>query len=589
MKRPVDRAVRLALGACAAALSLVGCQGPPPGGGARADVGPGYSAADDSIVNPPELFEPFPFDNPERADENATLMLHSLDSPETLNPLFLNTWSNGWVRDLLFDLLVFRNTEMESEPNLEIVERWKVSEDLRITTVTLKEGLYWHDGEPFTTADVAFSWEANTDLDVPAVFWQARAAEIVDAEIIDDRTVRFTHRNPTAIGTEHLYFPIVPEHIWNNSAERAADPTLKNSVYHNYWAREELVGNGPYRFVEWVPSNRIVLERWDDYPGPRPHFRRIVLKIQPDRNTALLLFKKGELDEIWLTVQQFATQTNDEAFRRLGVKAWGPRSMYANIGWNLDGSNPFFADRRVRLAMAHAYDTRRVLRRVTGNVYNTSTGPFIRGLWVFNPDVEAIEYDPERSAALLDEAGWRIDPDDGWRYKTVGDERVRFDFELTIPQSFVDAVRMADIFREDLRRLGISVETRVMENVAHLDKMRKHEFEAFIATGQLFTDPDLWVNYYHSRNYELGRNYGGYHNPRVDEVLDLSRRELDREKRKAFFQEFHALVYEDQPYLWLWDYTTTWGFSKRVRGVTLAKSGVLNFLPSIRDWWVVAE
>ena len=239
--------------------------------------------------------------------------------------------------------------------------------------------------------------------------------------------------------------------------------------------------------------------------------------------------------------------------------------------------------------MAHAYDTRRVLRTVTGNVYNVSTGPFIPGLWVFNPDVDPIEYDPERSAALLDEAGWRVDPDDGWRYKMVGDERVRFDFELTIPQTFVDAVRMADIFREDLRCLGVSVRTRVMENVAHLEKMRKHEFEAFIATGQLFTDPDLWVNYYHSRNYELGRNYGGYLNSRVDEVLDLSRRALDREKRKAYFQEFQALVYDDQPYLYLWDYTTTWGFSKRVRGVTLAKSGVLNFLPSIREWWIAAE
>ena len=171
----------------------------------------------------------------------------------------------------------------------------------------------------------------------------------------------------------------------------------------------------------------------------------------------------------------------------------------------------------------------------------------------------------------------------------MGEERGRFDFELTIPQTFVDAVRMTDIFRDDLRRLGVSVETRVVENVAHLDRMRRHEFEAFVATGQLFTDPDLWVNYYHSRNYEIGRNYGGYRNPRVDEDLDLSRRELDRERRKEYFQEFHALAYEDQPYLWLWDYSTTWGFSKRVRGVTLAKSGVLNFLPSIRECWVVAS
>ena len=577
------------MGACAVALCLVGCQGAPPGAGDRVGVRPGYSAAHDPILNPPELFEPFPVDNPERADENATLILHSLDSPKSLNPIFLDTWSNGWVRDLIFDLLVFRNSEMVSEPNREIVASWDVSEDRRTTTVILKDGLRWHDGEPFTAQDVAFSWEVNSSPDVPAVFWEPRAEEIVAAEVLDSRTVRFTHRNSTAIGTEHLYFPIIPEHIWNNPAERAKDPTLKNSSHHNYWAREEVIGNGPYRFVQWVPSDRIVVERWDDYPGPRPHFQRIIMKIQPDRNTALLLFKMGELDEIWLTVQQFASQSNDDEFRRLGVKAYAPRSMFGNIGWNMDGSNPFFTDRRVRWAMAHAYDTERILRNVTENVYNVSTGPFIRGHWPHNPEVEPIEYDPERAAALLDEAGWLTNPDDGWRYKTIGGESVRFDFEMLIPQSFVDAVRMADIFREDLRRLGVSFETRVIENAANLQRMRKHEFGAFVATGQLFTDPDLWVNYFHSRNYEQGRNYGGYHNPKVDEVLELSRRELDHDRRRAYFQEFQALVYEDQPYLFIWDYTTTWGFSKRVRGVTLAKSGVLNFLPGIREWWVVAE
>ena len=577
------------LGLAVAVMTVGACRGAPPGSGSGADLQSGYSEADDPIVNPPELFEPFPLGQPDRADTDATLMLHSIDSPQSLNPLFLNTWSNGWVRDLLFDLLVIRNSEMLSEPNPDMVESWDVSDDRRTTTVRIKSGLHWHDGKPLTARDIVFSWRINSHPEVPAVFWQPRAGEIAAAEQLDEHTVLFTHRSATAIGTEHLFFPILPEHIWNKPDERQKDPTLKSSEYHNYWSRDEVIGNGPYRLVDWISGDRIVVERWDEYPGPRVHFRRVILKIQPDRNTAMLLFKKGELDEIWLTVQQFATQTEDESFRQVGVKAYGPRSMHGYIGWNMDGSNPFFRDRRVRRALAHAYDRERVLRNVTRGVYTESRGPFIRGFWTYNDEVEPIDYDPERAAALLDDAGWTIDPEDGWRYKTVSGERLRFSFQLLVPQSFVDAVRMADILREDLRRLGIHFDTRVMENASLVDTMRKHEFEAFVATGQLFTDPDLWVNYYHSRNYEQGRNYGGYRNARVDELLDLSRAALDAEERKAYFQQFQELVYADQPNLYLWDYATTWAFSKRVRGVTLAKSGVLNFLPSIRDWWVVAE
>ena len=88
---------------------------------------------------------------------------------------------------------------------------------------------------------------------------------------------------------------------------------------------------------------------------------------------------------------------------------------------------------------------------------------------------------------------------------------------------------------------------------------------------------------------ENGRNYQGYDNPRVDELFDRSRREFDRKKRKLQLQEAQALIYEDQPVLFLWNYTTTWAFSRRVRGVVLSPAGVQNFSPGPRSWWVPAD
>lgn len=609
---------------------LAGCMGDPPGLGDSSGGGQhAYHPDNDLLINPPEMFEVYPDDELERVDQDATLTRLLIGEPRTLNPIFANSWFDYYLSSLLFSSLMYRNHDMEFYPNRLLIEDFQESDDRRVTSIRLRPDLKWHDGEPFTAHDVRFTWEMITKNEVPAANYKVRVGRIADVVIQDDLNFQIIHGDVSTIYHLSMAFPILPKHIYGKPEELAKDPSLWQSDYYNHYNREKIVGNGPYKLVDWITNDRLVVERWDDYPfggaahvcrnGPvelegvftrlhpeknltlhkdptctepnrvRGLVKRQILKVSSDRNIALLLFKKGELDEIWLTPQQFATQCNDEAFKELGVKGYGMRRMFALIAWNEDGSNPFFTDKRVRWAMAHAYDCERVLRDVTYNLYTPSRGMFDPAHYAFNDDVERILFDLDKAAALLDEAGWEVSPEDGWRYKTIDGVPVRFEFELLIAQSFADAVKMTNIYREDLNKIGISFSTRIIENAAFDEKSLKHEFQAQVSVEEVSSDPHFWRNKFHSESHLLGRNFTKYANDRVDELFDDTRIEFDRTKRTAQFREIHALVYEDQPYLFLWDYSMLHGFSKRLRGVSFSPAGAFLFRYGEGGWWVLKD
>ena len=146
--------------------------------------------------------------------------------------------------------------------------------------------------------------------------------------------------------------------------------------------------------------------------------------------------------------------------------------------------------------------------------------------------------------------------------------------------------KVAALFAEDLKKVGVSLVQRMIEWATFQQMTRTHEFQAQIAAWGTGADPDTGWNLWRTEEYEDGRNYGGYSNARVDELFQLARREFDVEKRTHHYGEIQKLIYEDQPYLFLVNRAVTWGFHKRLRGITFSPRGVFNFDPSVRGWWV---
>ena len=558
-----------------------GCRKPGSDGQAS---GRGYDPAEDPLVNPASLFEPLPED-PAAYNDDDTLYITLSANPNTMNPLFVSSAYDFIVVDALFASPFTFDADMEWQLNEEMVESFEESQDHTEAILKIKPGFKWHDGHPYTAHDIVYSWKTILDPQVPCQTQKPGTEPIKECVALDDYTVKYVQPEPLATRLWNILFPIIPKHVFEK--HQGQYPDLNTGDYYTRLSREP-VGSGPYRLVRWDENREIVMERWEDYAGEKPPFKRVVFRIIQDRNMAMLAFEDGRVDVVnQIPPDKFAAKVS-ENFRKIGYKAWAPQWTLEYIGWNMDGSNPFFADKRVRYAMTHAMNIPLILDKVYYNLHTPCHGEYHPDSWMFNPEIDLLEYDLEKSAALLDEAGWKVDPSDGWRYKTIDGRRAPFQFTMILSQGSVTSPKVAAIFQQNLQRIGVRMDTRVMEFASLLTAIRNHEFQSVMGAWGTGTDPDTGWNLWRTEQYETGRNYGGYSNPRVDELFELGRKEFDREKRKAIYQEISRILYDDQPYLWLNNRPELAAFNKRIHGVQFSPRGIYSFSPSFFGWWTAA-
>jgi len=573
---------RILIFLCIGLLSVFGCRKPESD---STSEGVSYDPKNDPLVNPASLFEPPPKDQTQIATDE-TLYLQLDGSPNTLNPIFLSSQYEMIVSSIFFTGPFTIDKEMKWKINEELVESFEESEDHKEFIVKLKPGFTWQDGRPFTAHDIVYSWQEILDPCVPCLTSKPGTDKVTECVALNDYTVKYVQDEPLATRLWNIGFSIIPKHIFEK--DKKNHPDLKTGQYYNQQNRHP-VGSGPYKIVEWKEHDKIVAERWEGYKGKKPYFKRIVFRIIPDNNVALLSFEKQGVDVVeQLSPQQFAFETNSGSFSKVGVKVLGTEWSFGYIGWNMDGSNPFFADKRVRYAMTHALNIPLILDKVYCNLATQAQGIYHPDSWMYNPKVKEIlmDYDLEKSRAYLDEAGWKVDPQDGWRYKQIQGKKVKFEFTLLMSQGSPIAPQMAAIFQEDLKKVGVSMKTRQVEWSSFVQTVRKHEFQAETAGWGTGADPDMGWNLWRTEEYKTGRNYGGYSNPKVDELFELGRKEFDFEKRRKIYQQIHLLIYEDQPYIWIYNRPIKAAFNKRIRGVQTGPRGIYLFDPSFEAWWV---
>lgn len=550
---------------------------PPAADAGKLVAGAGYDPKYDPLVNPASLLQPH---DPAQATEEEWLFVTLDGNPRTTNPLMGSSTYEFMLNGFLYDGPFTFDAGMNWRVNDSFTESLDISEDRKTWTLRMKPGLKWHDGQPLTARDIQFSYEQILS---PHVVTAQRAGtdELESVTALDDRTVRYVHKDPLPTSQWNVLFSILPKHLYEKDLQK--NPDLKSGDYYAQLNRKG-IGSGPYRVVEWVENDKIVLERWDAFHGPKPHFKRIVCRIIPDQNVQLLTFEKGQVDETRLSSKQFADETvRSEAFRKVGHKALGKQWAYSYIAWNTRG-NPFFGDVRVRRAMTMACNIPLMIEKFEYNISTPCYGIAHPDSWIFNPEVKLLPFDLGKAKALLDEAGWTVSEKDGWRYR----DGQKFSFTLLIPQGATVSTEIAAVFQQDLKSLGVEMKTQVIEWATFQERTRKHEFQASIAAWGTGTDPDTNWNLWHSEMIEQegGRNYSCYANPRVDELFKLGRFEFDRERRASYYREIQKIIYDEQPYTFLWNRGITWAFNNRIRGVTFSPRGVWNFDPSYLGWWV---
>ncbi len=485
-----------------------------------------------------------------------------------LIPNVLTDSASFEVGSLIYSGLVTRDRDL----NLvgELAESWKFSKDCLDLTFGLRRNARWHDGRPFTAADVIFTYETMINPKTPTAYREDfKAVESVEAPA--PYTVHVRYKQPYAKALQSWGIWMLPRHLLEPYVREGK---LREAPQN----RTSPVGTGAYRFREWKPGEKVVLVANPDYFEGQPYISRVVYRIIPSQATIFLELKAKGVDAAGLTALQFKRQTEYPAFRKAYHKYEYPANAYTYLGFNL--KDPRFADRRVRQAIAHAIDKQELIDGVLLGLGRDATGPYKPGTWAHNPNVKRYPHDMAKARALLAEAGWKAN-DDGVLVDTHGQP---FAFELLTNQGNDERKKVAEIVQASLKDLGIHVDIRVIEWASFLKEyIKKRRFDAIILGWGIGLDPDQYEIWHSSKTGPDELNHISYTNPEVDALLEQGRRSCRQAERKTYYDRLQAILAEDQPIVFLYFRDALPVVSSRVRGIVPAPNGIrYNF----NEWYV---
>ena len=485
-----------------------------------------------------------------------------------LIPNVLSDSASFEIGSMLYSGLITRDKDLNIIG--ELAESWTFSQDCLDLTFNLRRNVRWHDGRPFTAADVVFTYETMIHPKTPTAYREDFKA-VAEVAAPDPYTLRVRYKQPYAKALQSWGLWMLPRHLLESYVREGR---LREAPQN----RSNPVGTGAYRFGEWKPGEKVVLVANPDYFEGRPHLGRVVYRIIPSQATIFLELKAKGVDAAGLTALQFKRQTEYPAFRKAYHKYEYPANAYTYLGFNL--KDPRFADRRVRQAIAHAIDKRELIDGVLLGLGREATGPYKPGTWAHNPSVRTYPYDMAKARALLAAAGWTETNADGVLVRNGQP----FTFELLTNQGNDERKKVAEIVQASLKELGIQVDIRVIEWASLLKEyIKKRRFEAIILGWGIGLDPDQYEIWHSSKTGPDELNHISYANPEVDALLEQGRTSCRQEERKKSYARFQEVLAEDQPYVFLYFRDALPVVSSRVRGIVPAPSGIrYNF----NEWYV---
>ena len=480
-----------------------------------------------------------------------------------LIPLLASDSPSHNIAGLVYNGLVKYDKNMNIVGDL--AESWEISANGLIITFHLRKGVKWHDGRPFTAADVLYTYQVTVDPKTPTAY-SGDFLKVKKAEILDDYTFRVTYDKPFAPALISWGSAILPRHLL------AGKDITKSSL------KRRPIGTGPYMFKEWVAGQKIVLISNPAYFEGRPYIDGYITRIIPDTATMFLELRAQGISYMDLTPLQYTRQTENNLFKKYFNKYRYLGFKYTYLGYNL--KNPLFTDKRVRQAISYAINKEEIISGVLLGLGKPATGPYKPGTWAYNGNVKTYPYNSKKAGELLREAGWVDTNADGILEK--GGQP--FVFEIITNQGNETRQKCAEIIQRQLKEVGINVKIRILEWAAFVnDFINKRRFDAVILGWTIPLDPDAYDVWHSSKTAPEELNFISYKNKEVDELLDKGRSTFNQKEREKYYDHFQEILAEDQPYTFLYVPEELIIISNRFRGIEPAPIGLdYNFI----KWYV---
>ncbi len=436
-----------------------------------------------------------------------------------------------------------------------LAESWEESADHATLTVHLRKGVTFHDGSAFTARDVKAVLGAILDPKNPTASLRSTLGEVRSVEARDAATVVVSWEAPTFLSTRTLLggVPMLPA--------KALEGDFDTLAIHR-----APIGTGPFRFVQWKPGESLTFARNERYWGKKAWLDGVSVRFVKEEAVAMQLWERGTFDlmtrippTVWrgLETPSEGTRWAIEQYDRIAA----PENNYGWIGWN--EARPFFADARVRRALAMLYPAAVVARTVDLGLEERTTCPFFSGSRACDGSIQPLPQDSAKAAALLDEAGWKDSNGDGIRDRDGTPFSFRF---LTSPHS-VKQGRVLPMLQEELRRVGVEMSIERADASVYVSRLRDHDFDAAMLSWSSLDAVQDQFQVFHSSQAKGGSNYVSYANPEVDALLEQIRRTFDDDERTRLERKLHAALFADQVYLFLTTRPSLDAAKKDVRGL----------------------
>ncbi len=477
--------------------------------------------------------------------------------PTVFNPLMPHIEVDDGVNFSMFDALFRIDPQGVIVPNLatEVPSRSNggISEDGLQWRIRLRDDVRWHDGAPFSAEDVKYTLELIVNPDFRA--WRTTGHSLVrDITVVSPTEI--TWRMDEAFAPYMSFLTetfIVPKHV----LETEANP---NEAAFN----QAPIGTGAFKWGQRLAGDHLELVANPDYFGEGPYIERLVFKYIPDMTVLYTQFRSGDID---LVGQAYITPDNYAEASTLAdrVVTLVPKSSVESIYLNME--RPQFQDPAVREALYMAIDRHAIIDALNYGVPNMTETFMPLQSYYFNPNLPAHEFNLERAAQILDEAGW-LPGSDGIRAK----DGVRLSFANATTSGAHLREQAQQFIQQTLAQIGIEM---TISNLPSAVMWGEHwtlsQFDTAMVgiTYLIGADPDV-TNRFHTRAIAAqggrGSNNAQYSNPEVDALLDEGARTFDPEERRAIYFRVQEIIRRDLPFLPLFSNTSVFGHKAGIQG-----------------------
>ncbi|MCA9328972.1 peptide ABC transporter substrate-binding protein [Candidatus Saccharibacteria bacterium] len=492
----------------------------------------------------------------------------------TANPIFAVGSADVSVARLVFSGLLKLAPGGELVPDL--ASGYSVDDTGLVYTMSLRRDVTWHDGEPFTAADVVFTYSAIKNPEVKSSLQSGWSNVTVKA--VDDYTVTFTLPNALSAFEYSLTNGLLPEHILG----AVAPADLRSSTFNSV----DPVGTGPftYKLVEVLGDGitdrheKITLERNNNYYQKPANIEGVSIRTYRDEESMLEAFDEKEISAM------VGLQTISDAELQDGTVQTFNSPLSSQVMIFLNNSSTGLDDAKVRRALLLGTDTK-TLRQSIGYQLLESDSPFLRSHFTYDDKKVQATFDSNAANKLLDEAGWTRGPD-GKRQKEGKELHLRL-----VSQSLTEYATIVQGLQDQWSKLGIGVDAILQpEEDVQSGAIANHSYDVFLYGIALGPDPDVFA-YWHSTQADprikTRLNFSEYKNPKADTALEAGRTRRDEELRKIKYEPFLDTWLADTPAIALYQPRFLFVVRGTLEGYA---SGELNSpadrFYSITDWLI---